>query len=132
MASKPIGSYDQMNYELRIEKIILPGTKKKSSTFTFTIFDAGGDGLCCEKGFGFFQILLGDINDNYVLLSGSEFQNFDEFQFVFDQTSEMHLISKQEEELFENTNQHSACPKGKIHTFHLMIVMFFLFLCIIK
>lgn len=127
MASKPIGSYDEMNYELQIEKIILPGTKKKNSTFTFTIFDAGGDGICCEKGFGFFQILLGDISDNNILLSGSQFQNFEEFQFVFDQTSEMHLISKHEEEEIENTSQYSACSNRK--TTFLIIITFFLFLC---
>ena len=126
-ASKPVGSYVGMNYQVEIEKITLPVSRNKNSTFTFVIYDTGGDGLCCEKGFGFFQILLGDLRDQNVIINGGEFHDSEEFQLVFDQASELHVISKLEEEL-QNSSQSSASHK-ETSISYLVLLLFLFFLC---
>ncbi len=32
----------------------------KSDQYTFTIFDVNGDGICCEKGYGFYDLYVND------------------------------------------------------------------------
>jgi len=47
-------------------KLCLPGC---TSLYKFTIFDSNGDGLCCKRGNGQYEILV----DGSMVLTGGEF-----------------------------------------------------------
>ncbi len=79
--SKEIGSYKGKKNDVVVEKVLLPESASKSSKFIFAILDDGRDGLCCEKGQGFYQVFYGNMADDKVLFHGAEFKYLQQFIF---------------------------------------------------
>lgn len=81
--SKPFGTYSGNDNSIAIETVTLPSTPNTGNQqYVFAILDAGRNGLCCEKGEGFFQVFYGDMADNKVMFRGGNFKYLQ--QFIFD------------------------------------------------
>ena len=61
------------------------------------MFDSGGDGICCDKGFGVFRVLLGDIYNKNIVFSGGHLEIFGEYKFIFDESFKSHIVNKNED-----------------------------------
>ncbi len=104
ISSKPIGSYSYSSYKnkLVLERVYVPegytysssknnkndisSTSRSSDGMIFvTILDSGKNGLCCDSGQGFFQIFLGDISENNVVVKGSKFKRVQYFDISLHQ-----------------------------------------------
>lgn len=79
--SKRIGSYKGKKNDVVVEHFMLPDTAVKSSQYIFAILDNGRDGLCCEKGQGFYQVFYGSMEENKVLFQGDKFKYLQQFIF---------------------------------------------------
>jgi hypothetical protein len=100
ISSKPIGSYDGQNYSTILEKVYLPPSIKhfEDLQYEFTIYDTGGDGVCCNNGYGLYQVFFGEVSDNQILCSGGRFQNVEKTQFYVFQSSYSNSFPFEEEE----------------------------------
>ena len=83
LMSKSFGTYSGKDNKIVFEKVSLPTyPNEDNQQYIFAILDAGRDGLCCEKGQGFFQVFYGDMADNKVMFRGGDFKYLQ--QFIFD------------------------------------------------
>ena len=65
-ASKPKGSFTNMESELVMEVFIIP----VMTEMVFTFEDASGDGLCCTFGDGYYKVFAGTGDQKTTLVSG--------------------------------------------------------------
>mmetsp|Transcript_16699 Transcript_16699/g.19060 ORF Transcript_16699/g.19060 Transcript_16699/m.19060 type:complete len:685 (+) Transcript_16699:162-2216(+) len=78
--SKTIGAYKDKENKLVLERIEIPEVYA-SGGFIFAILDDGHDGLCCDKGQGFYQLFIGDISEEKVVAKGSTFTRLEHSEF---------------------------------------------------
>ena len=62
---RPPGYYKGMNKETIEESILLP-----AGQYQFALLDTGGDGFCCQNGFGFYSLYENDSGDVLVFSDG--------------------------------------------------------------
>jgi len=67
-----------------IEYLYVESKCSDLGTYTFSIFDSGGNGICCEMGNGYYKMTVG--NDNVQLLQGGDFDLLEEITFNIDTT----------------------------------------------
>ena len=85
LTSKPFGSYNGKKNSMIFEKFMLPeNSGNASDQYIFAILDSGRDGMCCDKGQGFFQVFYGGIADNKVMFRGGSFTYLQQFIFQLD------------------------------------------------
>ena len=66
---RPPGYYNGMDKETIEESIPLP-----AGQYQFALLDTGGDGFCCQNGFGFYS-LYENANGNVLVFSDAQFEN---------------------------------------------------------
>lgn len=85
LISKPFGFYAGKQSSMVFEKFVLPkAVEGESKEYIFAVLDSGRDGMCCEKGQGFFQVFYGDMSDNEIMFRGGTFTYLQQFIFQLD------------------------------------------------
>jgi hypothetical protein len=79
--------------------VTMDGPEMGEKQYVFTVYDENSDGLCCDRGEGYYKVYLGDVEDDHELLGDSAFEFSSSYYFT---------LFKTEDEAVDFLNQNST------------------------
>ncbi|KAL3827549.1 hypothetical protein ACHAXA_002046 [Cyclostephanos tholiformis] len=95
------GAYPKEEYanKLLTIPVTMDGPEMGEKHYVFTVYDENSDGLCCDRGEGYYKVYLGDVEDDHELLGDSAFNFSSSYYFT---------LFKTEDETADSVNQNTT------------------------
>ena len=102
------GTYlkDEYANKLLTIPITMDGPEMGEKQYVFTVYDEASDGLCCDRGEGYYKVFLGNVEDDHELLGDSAFEFSSSYYFTLFETEDetANLLSQDVTADFQDQN----------------------------
>ena len=102
------GTYlkDEYANKLLTIPITMDGPEMGEKQYVFTVYDEASDGLCCDRGEGYYKVFLGNVEDDHELLGDSVFEFSSSYYFTLFETEDAtaNLLSQDVTADFQDQN----------------------------
>jgi len=102
------GAYPKEEYanKLLTIPVTMDGPEMGEKQYVFTVYDEASDGLCCDRGEGYYKVFLGNVEDDNELLGDSVFEFSSSYYFTLFETEDAtaNLLSQDVTADFQDQN----------------------------